>query len=83
MRLLMQRHNPPKPGYGEDEIRATVNEVAGRDLTALYNRLARSTEEMPFAECLGYAGLSVTLAPLADATPEQIALRSSWTGAKP
>ncbi|MCW3052127.1 MAG: putative protease with the C-terminal domain, partial [Chthonomonadales bacterium] len=40
MRLLMQRHNPPKPGYGEDEIRATVNEVAGHDLTALYNRLA-------------------------------------------
>jgi predicted metalloprotease with PDZ domain len=83
MRLLMQRHNPPKPGYGEDEIRATVNEVAGRDLTALYNRLARSTEEMPLAECLGYAGLSISLAPLPDATPEQIALRNSWTGAKP
>jgi len=83
MRLLMQRHAPPKPGYGEDEIRATVNEVAGHDLTALYNRLARSTEEMPFAECLAYAGLSPTLAALPDATPEQIALRNSWTGAKP
>ena len=83
MRLLLQRHNPPKPGYGEDEIRATVNEVAGRDLTALYNRLARSTEEMPFAECLGYAGLSLDLAPLPIATPEQVALRKSWTGAKP
>jgi predicted metalloprotease with PDZ domain len=83
MRLLMQRHAPPKPGYGEDEIRATVNEVADRDLTALYNKLARSTEEMPFAECLGYAGLSVNLTPLPDATPEQIALRNSWTGAKP
>ncbi len=83
MRLLMQRHTPPKPGYGEDEIRAVVNEVAGRDLTALYNRLARSTEEMPFAECLGYAGLSITLAPLPGATPDQIALRNSWIGAKP
>ena len=83
MRLLMQRHDPPKPGYGEDEIRSTVNEVAGRDLTALYNRLARSTEEMPFAECLSYAGLSPTLSPLPTATPEQIALRNSWTGAKP
>lgn len=83
MRLLMQRHAPPKPGYGEDEIRATVNEVAGHDLTALYNRLARSTEEMPFSECLAYAGLSPTLAPLPDATPDQIALRNSWTGAKP
>jgi len=83
MRLLMQRHNPPKPGYGEDEIRATVNEVAGHDLTALYNRLARSTDEMPFAECLGYAGLSIDLTPLPSATPEQIALRDSWTGTRP
>ena len=82
MRLLMQRHAPPKPGYGEDEIRATVNEVAEHDLTALYNRLARSTEGMPFAECLAYAGLSPTLAPLADSTPAQTALRNSWTGTK-
>lgn len=82
MRLLMQRHAPPKPGYGEDELRATVNEVAGLDLSALYNRLVRSTEEMPFAECLGYAGLSINLTPLSGAAPEQIALRNSWTGAK-
>lgn len=83
MRLLMQRHNPPKPGYGEDAIRDIVNEVAGKDLSALYNRLARSPEEMPFAECLGYAGLSATLTPLPDATPEQVAILNSWTGAKP
>ena len=83
MRLLMQRHNPPLPGYGEDEIRATVAEVAGRDLTALYDRLARSTEEMPFEECLGYAGLSLDLTSLPDATQAQLALRRSWTGAKP
>jgi predicted metalloprotease with PDZ domain len=83
MRLLMQRHAPPKPGYSEDELRATVSEVAGRDLTALYNKLARSTDEMPFAECLGYAGLSINLTPLPDATPEQIALRNRWTGTKP
>ncbi len=83
MRLLYQRHNPPKPGYGEDEIRATVNEVAGKDLTVHYNRLARSTEEMPFTECLDYAGLDINLAPLPGATEAQIALRKSWMKAKP
>ncbi len=83
MRLLMRRHAPPKPGYGEDEIRAVVNEVAGQDLTMLYNRLARSTEEMPFAECLGYAGLGFDLTPLPTATPDQITLRDRWTGVRP
>ena len=36
---------------------------------------------MPFAECLGYAGLDASLRPLASATPEQIALRNSWSAA--
>ena len=83
MRLLMARHNLPKPGYGEDEIRNVVSEVAGQDLSAFYDTLARSTQEMPFAECLGYAGLDLDLHPLPDATPEQIALRKSWAGAFP
>src|SRR5205823_3213336 len=48
MRLLLARHNPPKPGYGEDEIRAAVSEVAGVDLSAFYDLLARSTDPMPF-----------------------------------
>ena len=81
MRLLLQRHNPPKPGYGEDEIRATVSEVAGNDLSAFYDVLTRSTEEMPFSESLGYAGLDTSLRPLPNATPEQIALRERWSAA--
>jgi predicted metalloprotease with PDZ domain len=79
MRLLMARHNPPKPGYGEDEIRATVSEVAGQDLSAFYDLLARSTQEMPFEQCLGYAGLDSELRPQPGATADQVALRRAWT----
>ncbi|HLJ58065.1 MAG TPA: hypothetical protein VKT77_23705 [Chthonomonadaceae bacterium] len=78
MRLLLERHNPPKPGYGEDEIRATVSEVAGIDLCGFYDLLARSTQEMPFAECLAYAGLDLNLSPQANATAEQVNLRDAW-----
>jgi len=83
MRLLMQRHAPPKPGYGEDELRDVLSEVAGQDLSALYDRMTRSTLEMPFRECLGYAGLDTDLNPLPDAAPEQIALRKSWMAGPP
>jgi predicted metalloprotease with PDZ domain len=79
MRALMQKCNPPKPGYGEDELRDTINQVAGQDLTEFYNRLARSTEEMPFAECLAYAGLDAECRPLPTTPPEATALFTSWS----
>jgi predicted metalloprotease with PDZ domain len=79
MRALLAQCAPPHPGYDEDGLRNTVNSVAGQDLTDFYNLLARSTQEMPFAECLSYAGLDANAAPLPDATPEQIALRDAWT----
>jgi predicted metalloprotease with PDZ domain len=79
MRELFKRTNPPKPGYGEDEIREVVNLVAGQDISAFYDLLARSTEEMPFAECFSYAGLDEKCQPLTNATAAQIALRKHWT----
>lgn len=57
MRLLMKKHNPPKPGYDEDGILTAINEVTGSDFTDLYNRLARSVEELPYGEILSAAGL--------------------------
>src|SRR5205823_6591279 len=45
-------------GIPEDAIRQTVNAVVGTDLSAFYDRLVRSAEEMPFAEVLGCAGLT-------------------------
>jgi len=79
MRLLLDRHNPPKPGYGEDEIRSVVSEVAAQDLSGFYDLLARSTEEMPFAQCLGYVGLDADLRPLPNASAQQLALRAGWS----
>ena len=80
MRLLMRRHAPPLPGYAEDELEAVINEVAGQDLSALYDRLARSTHELPLRECLGYAGLSTSARILPDGGPAQAALREDWLG---
>jgi len=81
MRYLLRRYGLPKPGYGEDGLREAVSAVAGQDLSAFYDRLARSTQEMPFAECLAYAGLTPRLTPLRNATPAQAALRASWMAA--
>ena len=78
MRLLMQRFAPPKPGYDEDAIRAAVSEVAGMDLSDFYDLLARSAKPMPFAECLGYAGLDAEANPLPVVTPEQAARYRDW-----
>jgi predicted metalloprotease with PDZ domain len=46
-------------GFEEDDIKKTVNRVSGADLSDFYDRVARTTEELPFDECLGYAGLSL------------------------
>ncbi len=78
MRLLMLRHNPPKPGYGEDELRLVVTEVAGVDLSSLYDKLARSTQEMPFEESLGYAGFTGDLALAPNSSAAQLAVRKGW-----
>lgn len=53
MRLLYKRYRLPQPGYDEDGILRAINEVAERDLTPLYNRIIRSTEEMPYADLKG------------------------------
>jgi len=83
MRLLMKRHAPPLPGYGEDEIRTTVNEVAGQDLSSLYNLLARTTEDLPLKELLAPFGLNSEMQPVtppgtADEVAAQKLLREGW-----
>lgn len=61
MRLLYARHRLPKPGYDEDGIRNAINEVAEVDLGPLYDRMVRSTAELPY-DILRAIGLEV-LAP--------------------
>jgi predicted metalloprotease with PDZ domain len=48
------------PGFEEDDIKKTVNRVSGHDLSEFYDRVARTAEELPLEECLGYAGLNLT-----------------------
>lgn len=50
MRLLDQRHRLPKPGYDEDGIKSAVNEIAGKDLSAKYELMVRSTKELPYED---------------------------------
>jgi predicted metalloprotease with PDZ domain len=82
MRDLLARYGLPKPGYPEDGLREAMIRAGGPELGPFYDLLCRSTEEMPFAECLGYAGLRldrdyrVTTDP--DAPPQARALRENW-----
>jgi len=86
MRDLMARHGLPRPGFPEDGIREAVIRAAGPELGPFYDRLCRSTEEMPFDECLRYAGLRLRLAdkgyariePDPAAPPAAQALRAGW-----
>jgi predicted metalloprotease with PDZ domain len=58
MRLLFKEHKLPQPGYGEDDLRLAINEVAGKDLSDLYTKMIRSTDEMPY-RLLSRIGLTV------------------------
>ncbi len=58
MRLLYSRHKLPKPGYPEDGLLKAINEVSGKDLTELYNQMARTVQELPY-ERLQQIGLRV------------------------
>jgi predicted metalloprotease with PDZ domain len=53
MRLMYDRYRLPKPGYEEDGIRLAINEVAGKDLSPIYNRILRSTQEVPYEQLSG------------------------------
>jgi predicted metalloprotease with PDZ domain len=50
MRAMYNRYRLPQPGYDEDGILRTVNEVAGVDLSASYALMIRTTGEMPFQD---------------------------------
>jgi len=86
MHDLMERHAPPKPGYGEDGLREACIRIGGPAMGGYYDRLCRSTEELPIAECLrvvglrlvGGAGTGFGLDDDASALPEARRLRETW-----
>ena len=56
MRDLMDRYAPPKPGYPEDGLRQAVILAGGESMGPFYDRLCRTTQELPVAQCLRAAG---------------------------
>jgi predicted metalloprotease with PDZ domain len=58
--LYTQVRHGDGPGFEEDDIKKTVNRISGNDLSEFYDTVARTVEELPFDECLGYAGLNLT-----------------------
>ncbi|HUC42178.1 MAG TPA: PDZ domain-containing protein [Candidatus Micrarchaeaceae archaeon] len=60
MRLLYLRYALPNPGFEpEDPVRA-ANEVAGKDLSGLFQKYISGKEPIPYEEYFGYAGIEVT-----------------------
>jgi predicted metalloprotease with PDZ domain len=85
MRDLMERHAPPSAGYGEDGIREAVIRAGGASMGAFYDRLCRSTEEMPIEACLASVGMSLTwsggraaITPNNAARPDELRRRRLW-----
>lgn len=86
MHILLARYGLPKPGYPEDGLRQATIETGGAEMGAFYDRLCRTTEEMPFDECLRFMGLRVQGSPAGrmtieadpQATPETLARRKTW-----
>jgi predicted metalloprotease with PDZ domain len=86
MRELMDRHAPPKPGYGEDGIRDACVRIGGASLGPLYDRMCRTTEELPISQALGHVGLriesdrsgAVRLTQDPNAPPSARRLRAAW-----
>jgi predicted metalloprotease with PDZ domain len=76
-------------GYTESDVERAASDVAGQDLHPWFERYVGGVEELPWAETLALAGLTLTvrqvdgtqayeLAESPAATPEQIRLREAW-----
>ncbi|HXG23391.1 MAG TPA: hypothetical protein VNJ09_02455, partial [Chthonomonadales bacterium] len=86
MRDLLARYGLPKPGFPEEGIREAVIRMAGPEMGLFYDKLCRTAEEMPFAECLRYAGLRLVqtaggrlrIERDPEASSSAVALRRDW-----
>jgi predicted metalloprotease with PDZ domain len=71
MRLLYSRYALPKPGFKpEDAIRA-ANEIAGTQISDLFQRFISGKEPIPYEQYFAYAGIEVT---------KKLNTEKSWTG---
>ncbi len=59
MRLLYSRYALPKPGFEPEDPIHAASDVAGGDLSEIFNRYISGKEAIPYAKYFGYAGISV------------------------
>lgn len=61
MRLLWQRYGKPHIGISPEQMEALVSEVAGEDLGELLELALRKTDDLPLAELLSRAGITLKM----------------------
>jgi predicted metalloprotease with PDZ domain len=60
MRLLLENHGLPKPGFTDAELKSAFEKVAGVDLTGFWGRFVAGNDEIDFTAYLNKAGLQLT-----------------------
>jgi predicted metalloprotease with PDZ domain len=60
MRLLLENHGLPKPGFTDAELKSAFEKVAGADLTGFWGRFVAGHDEIDFAAYFDKAGLLLT-----------------------
>lgn len=68
MQALWRLHLDLQIGLDEDAWEAVAAEATGLDLRDCFDRLLRSTEELPLAEALAHVGVELTLRPAESAS---------------
>lgn len=59
MRLLLENHGLPKPGFTDAELKATIERVAGTSVTDFWNRFVSGNDEIDFNAYLNKVGLKL------------------------
>lgn len=59
MRLLLENHGLPKPGFTDAELKATIEKVAGTSVTDFWNRFVSGNDEIDFNAYLNKVGLKL------------------------
>lgn len=57
MRMLLENHGLPKPGFTDAELKATFEKAAGTDLTTFWNRYVSGNDEIDFGAYFNKVGL--------------------------
>ena len=73
-------------GYSEEDVEQAVAQAVGSPVKDLFSRYVEGTEDMPFDDALGWAGLRLVRAEsgpwrieeVADPTPAQLRVRLGW-----